>query len=170
MIHINGSNSYKKSLEDIAKKVMKNKLLKNKITLELIATFQIDLDSINNLWTNFMEYLKSIPKFDRLYLEGNSIRYKNPKVNYTDDGKMIECIDYLAKSGAVFEKTEIKIFGRLAKLDKKFQYFREFYVCRKINETLLDNERGVLLYGESHAGNLIKRISRMKNTSFEVYR
>ena len=130
---------------------------------------------VHNMWEEFRNDLKKIPRFDRLYLEST---YEN-KVSkpITRSIGMDGCLKEILSSGAKIEVTEDKIFEEHKKnvysmseeTFAKFQLEREQGVYRRINNTLKSDERGLLLFGAFHQPQFQSIFRDVKGMEFEVY-
>jgi hypothetical protein len=145
-----------------------------RVTASLQNTISSSMDRINAVWAEFGRYLKAQIPFDRIYFESYIYDLSHPSFKI-GDGEMIDCLNYLANSGSKFEKTENKLLQRLAAysirkpvLFKAVDFMRELYANHRINTTLQDGERGLLLFGAGHAEKLTKLMS-VKGIEVEVY-
>jgi len=131
---------------------------------------------VDNIWEEFRDFLKTIPKFDRVYIEST---YECGKISQTISRNigMGGCLTEIVNSGAKIEVTEDTRFKSLKECSNnisesiyvQFQKEREQGVYKRINDTLRDNERGLLLFGCFHQTQFEKLFRRSNNIVFEVY-
>ncbi len=135
-------------------------------TSRVLEAIPASMKVINSHWREFIEYLKGIRSFDKVYMESLCESH----APYTEDnGLMIECIRYLTDSGAKFEKTESHFLARRnISVRPKWLYYlsektldsplrnkaREMYALKRIRKTLNNGERGLFMFGAGHTGGI----------------
>ena len=133
------------------------------------------MDEINESQHEFIEYLKGQEPFNRVYWEGNLLTGSSPAFELDESGEKA-CLDYLIESKATFEKSESLVLfffagliaRRIPKLWNWAMNKREEYVSKRIDTSLQDGERGLLLYGTAHLETLNPKLSSL-DLKLEVY-
>jgi len=188
MIHIPSSSFLELVVNDIENKGNKD------VMDEIKKTIPDSMEKINEYWYDFLDYLKSQEKFDRIYFDSWIYDNMVPRIAEDHGGGMKDCLDFLIDSGAKFEKTEseyILVYGDkfneiVYNLSRKLQPVsniipiytfttalqsraREIYTTRRIGKTLKVDERGLLLYGLRHANRLFLSSLRSLDLDLEVF-
>jgi len=124
----------------------------------------------NRMWQDFVDYLKGQEPFDRVYAAGNLHNY------WSGEGSGINsCLGFLEERGDMFEDAENETLLALGDLVRKVptffkwvNHFRENGATKRIDETLKEDERGLLLYGIDHERTLVQKLGKL-DLQLEVY-
>jgi len=152
------------------------------------------IDRINLVWYDFLKYLTNQENFTRVYFESWTYDNEVPCTDETGSG-MFDCLDFLKNSGAKFEKTEnesllryahnldkfyLNLTNKLGSFSKVVSPFynmtnelgsrtREIYTASRIDKTLKEGERGLLLFGLDHV-NWFPTFLEILDLKLEVYK
>ena len=132
---------------------------------------EVSLDEVMTVidgeWDIFLEFLSEQSDFDRVYIEGNPTAAIIKSIN-PDSGKG-RCYRYVADHVPISEPIESTLLYGLGLVTQRFSKvfrlvnnLRESDVCRHIDRTLQDGERGLLLYGGSHEKTLVPKLEKLE--------
>src|SRR3989344_1310408 len=142
------------------------KAKREEIGVELKKLIGIDYKKIQDLWEDFNQKLRDMEHFDRVYFE--SISHDNGVDTVKGDSSMSRCLRYLVNQGTRFEKCESQRLRNLCKrfeddpkIFRSLQDLRDGYLIKRVDETLKDGERGLILWGALHFDGIIKRLNEI---------